>query len=191
MKRAHRGNRGVDGRVLGRAQCPLGSVELPVRYGEVRELHAVVAQGQLLECIIAPQSDRFDDVSGGRGDRRGIALRRTQQRGGTLRRRQRIPIEDAHGGGAGGYASIFSTGRTSTEVAPALFRSSSSSQNTFSRHTVCTATRSPRPSRGMTVGDSLPGSSFAIAGSAERGACSMMYLLPLTCSTPSMRINRR
>ena len=31
----------------------------------------------------------------------------------------------------------------------------------------------------MTVGASLPGSSFAIAGSAERGACSMMYLLPL------------
>jgi hypothetical protein len=44
---------------------------------------------------------------------------------------------------------------------------------------------------GITVGASLPGSSFAMAASAERGACSMMYLLPLTCSTPSMRISRR
>ena len=75
--------------------------------------------------------------------------------------------------------------------ARAFFSCSSVSQNTFSRHTACTATRSARPSSGMTVGDSLPGSSFAIAGSAERGACSMMYLLPLTCSTPSMRISRR
>ena len=53
-------------------------------------------------------------------------------------------------------------------VAPALFRLSSVSQNTFSRHTACTATRSPRPSSGMTVGDSLPGSSLAIA--AQRRA---------------------
>jgi hypothetical protein len=36
----------------------------------------------------------------------------------------------------------------------------------------------------MMVGDSLPGSSAVIAFSAERGACSMMYLLSLTCSTP-------
>src|SRR6202042_630300 len=43
----------------------------------------------------------------------------------------------------------------------------------------------------MTVGASLPGKSFAMAGSEERDACSMMYLLPLTCSTPSIRMNRR
>jgi hypothetical protein len=30
-----------------------------------------------------------------------------------------------------------------------------------------------------------------IAGSAERGACSMMYLLSRTCCTPSMRISSR
>src|SRR6202022_2806871 len=129
------------------------------------------------------QSDGIDDAAGGSGGGFGIALRRALQRGGLLRRRQRFPIEYAHEGGAGGYASIFSTGRTSTELAPALFRSSSSSQNTFSRQTACTATRSPRPSRGMTVGVSLPGNSFAIAGSADRGACSMIYLLPFTCST--------
>ena len=43
----------------------------------------------------------------------------------------------------------------------------------------------------MMVGDSLPGSSRRISGSAERGACSMMYLLSRTCWTPSMRSSRR
>ena len=49
----------------------------------------------------------------------------------------------------------------------------------------------PWPSSGITVGDSLPGSSCAICGSAERGACSMMYLLSRTCCTPSMRSSSR
>ena len=46
------------------------------------------------------------------------------------------------------------------------------------------------PSSGMMVGDSLPGSSRRISGSAERGACSMMYLLSRTCCTPSMRMQQ-
>ena len=41
------------------------------------------------------------------------------------------------------------------------------------------------------VGDSLPGSRRRMSGSAERGACSMMYLLSLTCWTPSMRNSMR
>ena len=41
-------------------------------------------------------------------------------------------------------ASIFSTGRTSRSLAPAFFRLSSVSQNTFSRHTAWTATRFER-----------------------------------------------
>ena len=49
-------------------------------------------------------------------------------------------------------ASIFSTGRTSSELAPAAFRFSRVSQNTFSRHTACTATLSAVPSSGITVG---------------------------------------
>ncbi len=62
------------------------------------------------------------------------------------------------------------------------FRLSSVSQNTVSRHTACTATRSGEPSSfGMMVGDSLPGRSLRISASAERGACSMMYLLSRTC----------
>ena len=58
-------------------------------------------------------------------------------------------------------ASIFSTGSTSSALAPAFFRLSRVSQNTFSRHTAWTATRSGEPSSGMMVGDSLPGSSCA------------------------------
>ena len=61
-------------------------------------------------------------------------------------------------------ASIFSTGSTSSALAPAFFRLSSVSQNTFSRHTAWIATLSFEPSSGMMVGDSLPGSSRRISG---------------------------
>src|ERR1700693_4833035 len=104
---------------------------------------------------------------------------RLQRRGGARQRGaaafgiELLPLENPHRR----QASIFSTGSTSSALAPAFFRLSSVSQNTFSRHTACTATRSGEPSSGMIVGDSLPGSNRRIAGSAERGACSMMYLL--------------
>src|SRR6202034_1429140 len=111
----------------------------------------------------------------------------TRQGGGAARGIELLPIENLHRL----YASIFSTGSTSSALAPAFFRLSSVSQNTFSRHTACTATRSGEPSSGMIVGDSLPGSSRRMAGSAERGACSMMYLLSLTCCTPSTRSSSR
>ena len=78
-------------------------------------------------------------------------------------------------------ASIFSTGSTSTELAPAFFRLSSVSQNTFSRHTACTATRSPMPSSGMIVGASLPGQQLADRGQrrARRVQHDVLALLDL------------
>jgi hypothetical protein len=53
-----------------------------------------------------------------------------------------LPDFDSHGG----YASIFSTGSTSIELAPASLKLLERLQNTFSRHTACTATLSSRPS---------------------------------------------
>src|SRR5256885_1742824 len=120
------------------------------------------------------------------GDRgRGEGGLRTLERGPPLGGIELMPVEDAY------HASIFSTGNTRSALAPACFSRSSVSQKTFSRHTACTATRSGEPSSGMMVGDSDPGRSRAISGSALRGACSMMYLLSRTCCTPSMRISSR
>ncbi len=85
-------------------------------------------------------------------------------------------------------ASIFSTGRTRSELAPAAFRFSSVSQNTFSRQTAWTATLSSLPSSGITVGASdARQAGHGSRRAPTRGACSMMYLLSRTCRTPSSR----
>ena len=58
-------------------------------------------------------------------------------------------------------------------LAPAAFSCSIVSQKTLSRLTAWIATLSGLPSSGSTVGVSAPGSIRAMAGRAERGACSM------------------
>ena len=92
-------------------------------------------------------------------DFRTLLLRGARQRGALAFGIQLVPLDDAHG-----QASIFSTGSTRRALAPAFFRLSSVSQNTFSRHTAWIATLSGWPSSGMMVGDSLPGSSRRISG---------------------------
>ena len=71
--------------------------------------------------------------------------------------------------------------------APAPFSPSSVSQKTFSWQTACTATASSLPASGVMVGDPAPGSSRVISSSDERGAFSMMYLVPWDATTPLSR----
>src|SRR5690606_21158483 len=176
----------LDGGDLPRIQLALGFVEF--LRGDLQRVQrgAIETFGETQQRRIAVLAHLLDDgarqlfdvlhrIEAGAGQRRAAA-----------RGIKCVPFEYLHF-----HPSIFSTGSTSMALAPAAFRLSSVSQNTFSRHTACTATLSADPSSGMMVGDSLPGSSSRMRGSAERGACSMMYLLSFTCSTPSSRSSRR
>src|SRR6185369_7029718 len=77
--------------------------------------------------------------------RLGVRLRRPRQCVAPFGSGQGSPLQDRQ---LHTHASIFSTGNTRMELAPARFRLSRVSQNTFSRHTAWTATMSLRPSSG-------------------------------------------
>src|SRR5690606_34613061 len=179
-------DRRLDGRDLPPFELRLRVVEFLRRHLQRFELRAVKALGKAQQRGITVAPDFLDD-----GARQLLHVvqriqARTGQRLAAPGGIQFVPVQYLHV-----QSSIFSTGSTSMALAPAAFRLSSVSQNTFSRHTACTATLSVDPSSGMMVGDSLPGSSSRMRGRAERGACSMMYLLSFTCSTPSMRSSSR
>ena len=112
--------------------------------GELRRTHRQAIQPHLVETLGQPQqrgiafgADRADEAGDIRGDVGARLKRRPRQRGAAAGRIQFLPVQNAHD-----HTSIFSTGSTSMALAPAFFRLSSVSQNTFSRHTACTATRS-------------------------------------------------
>src|SRR5690606_21203196 len=187
----HIGDRDVDGGERRRRECLLRRGQLRLAHPEAVELYPVVARGELDERRIAVTPDLLDDAPHLGAALFGIAQHRTREQRFLLVRVQRLPAADGKVHGFAPQASIFSTGRTSSELAPASLRFSSVSQNTFSRHTACTATLSCRPSSGMIVGASDPGSRRVISARRARGACSMMYLLSRTCSTPSSRCRIR
>src|SRR5262249_21890355 len=152
------------GYLLRRERVPC-CAKLLFRHCKIIETHTVEAFRVGAQGRIAPLSDRIDDLE---RDSRNVGARllcRPVQHGVAIGIGQLVPLEDAHGPA---HASIFSTGSTRSALAPAFFRLSSVSQNTFSRHTACTATLSGWPSRGMMVGDSLPGSSRRISPRAAR-----------------------
>ena len=130
------------------------------------ELDPVERRGQAPQGAIAVPPDFVDDPRA--PARRPRARARTAGRSRAARRAgssRRGPVDGLQQ--ARGHGSIFSTGSTSNELAPAFLRFSSVSQKTFSRQTTWTATLSPRPSSGMTVGASAPGSRRAISASAD------------------------
>ena len=136
------------------------------RHRERLKAHAVEALGVARQRRIALAPHALDDPGGdARGLAHGAAMRAGERGAPSLRipvmMRMALPVEDD--------ASGFSSGEHLLDrqhqqaLAPAFFRLSSVSQNTFSRHTAWTATRSCEPSSGMIVGDSEPGRSLRIS----------------------------
>src|SRR5208283_6188751 len=129
----------------------LGGIELLRRYRQSLEPDPIEALRVVDQRSIAAAPHGIDDLAHRGHDARSVALRGALQNRAAIGGAERFPVDDAHGRESA-QASIFSTGRTSTELAPTPFSCSRVSQKTFSRHTACTATRSSRPSSGMTVG---------------------------------------
>ena len=91
---------------------------------------AVEAQRVFTQCRVALFAHARDDCTHRREDFAAVVRRGARERGAAPSRVERRPVEDLQA-----HASIFSTGSTSSELAPAFFRLSRVSQNTFSRHT--------------------------------------------------------
>src|SRR5690606_1709030 len=139
----------------------LGRVELRFADPEIIDRDTVESQGQRSQRGVASSAHAANDVRDGFLQRRVPQYGRSLEHPAAFGARQGVPVMDFDPQSAH-QDSIFSTGSTSSELAPAFLRFSRVSQNTFSRHTACTATLSPSPSSGITVGYSEPGSSAEI-----------------------------
>src|SRR6185437_4281228 len=110
--------------------------DLLARNRQRLELHAIETLGISPQSLVALLTDRMDDLRcdvcdiGARVDRWARQCREP------FGLRECAPIKNTH------QANIFSTGNTSKALAPAFFRLSSVSQNTFSRQTAWIATLS-------------------------------------------------
>src|SRR5580704_2951606 len=124
-------------------RCKSGArgAEFGVSHRELVQIHLVVAARQALQSRIALGTHESDDLADGLLDIGARTLGGTGEGGLPAACIESVPVEDAHAN----QASIFSTGKTRRALAPAFFRLSRVSQNTFSRHTACTATRSGKP----------------------------------------------
>ena len=141
VKRAHGTDRGVERCVLGVIQYALGGVELLRGHGQRIEPNPIEALGVVDQRRIAAARARHRRF---RAPRPRPVRRRAVRAAAAPRgdRRSSSDFQSRMRMVGSAQASIFSTGSTSTELAPAPFSCSRVSQNTFSRHTACTATRS-------------------------------------------------
>ena len=144
VKRAHVGDRALEGRVLLRRSARARRRRIPARdTASASSRTAIEALGQRQQRRIAVAAHRLDDVA-----RRGRDAPRPRAAPGaaSAARRcaggQRFPVEDAHGI-VRPQASIFSTGRTSTERRARALQVSRASPRTRFRGTP----RAPRPDR--------------------------------------------
>src|SRR6185312_8379286 len=142
VEHAHVLDRTLDRCDLLRRQRTACSRELLATDRELAHLHTVELLRVRAQRGIAVATHGVDDLSHAVQDIRALILRGARERGALAFGIERIPLEDFHRDFGHGQASIFSTGNTRRALAPAFFRLSSVSQNTFSRHTACTATLS-------------------------------------------------
>src|SRR5262245_38905688 len=126
MERLDVARRGFDRVALRRAEPCAGFVDLCVADLERFEPHAVELRRQVEEGGVAFAAHALDDRSDARGDARVLRERGARKQLALLLAGRAVPDRYTHG-----YDNIFSTGKTSIELAPAFLSCSSVSQKTF------------------------------------------------------------